>query len=148
MFEIFVGTLVLGLALFFSYYVYRGSHFKETYPLYALFQKIDGLNIGNDVKISGVKVGKVHSYTIDPQTYFAKVKMAIDKNVSVPTDTSADIISESLLGGKYISLNPGLETKKFAPEGVIETTQSSISFEGMVSKYLFGGGGKSEKSES
>lgn len=142
--EFFVGLCVIAISGWFLYVAYHSSNqsFSETYKVYALFNRIDGVNIGSDIKISGVKVGYVKSYTIDPKTYQAKVELAIRKDLSIPSDSIISIVSESLLGGKYMTIQIGMSSKTLKEQDIVRNTQSSVNLESMISKYMFGGGEK------
>jgi phospholipid/cholesterol/gamma-HCH transport system substrate-binding protein len=137
--EAITGAVVLAIASGFFYYVYTTSGTKVVngYNLYAKFDRIDGLVEGNDIKLSGVKVGDVQHISIDPKTFLARVDMTIDSSIILPDDTSAQIVSESLMGGKYIALVPGGSDASLAPNDQLTYTQSSISIEGLIGKYLF-----------
>ncbi len=139
MIEAVMGTIVLIIASFFLIFAYTSSKggVYTGYPLIAKFDRIDGLTIGNDVRISGVKVGSIVSIDIDPKTFLAQVVMTVRKDLALPADTAAEIISESLMGGKYIALIPGGEDKTLAAGEQITYTQSSVSFENLLGKYLF-----------
>ncbi len=137
--EAMTGALVLAGAGFFFYHAYESSGTAPVngYALNAKFDRIDGLIEGNDVKLSGVKVGDVSHVTLDPQTYLAVVELSLDKTIQLPRDTSAQIVSESLMGGKYIALVPGGDEENLKPGETITHTQSSMNFEGLIGKFLF-----------
>jgi phospholipid/cholesterol/gamma-HCH transport system substrate-binding protein len=137
--EAIIGAAVLVVAGFFLFFAYSSSHsnLPKGYILYAHFERIDGLNIGSDVKISGVKVGTIKTMEIDPTTYQAKVGIQVREDIKVPNDSSAEVASESLLGGKYVAVVPGGSDQYLSPDSVITQTQSSISFEALISKFLF-----------
>lgn len=137
--EAMTGALVLAGAGFFFYHAYESSGTVPAngYALNAKFDRIDGLIEGNDVKMSGVKVGDVTHVTLDPLTYMAIVEFSLDSKIQLPKDTSAQIVSESLMGGKYIALVPGGDEENLKPGETIIYTQSSISFEGLIGKFLF-----------
>jgi phospholipid/cholesterol/gamma-HCH transport system substrate-binding protein len=139
MIEAVMGAIVLIIATFFLIFAYTSSKggVYTGYPLIAKFDRIDGLSIGNDVRISGVKVGSIVSIDIDPKTFLAQVVMTVRKGLALPTDTAAEITSESLMGGKYIALIPGGDEKTLTPGEQITYTQSSVSFENLLGKYLF-----------
>ena len=109
----------------------------DGYVVYAQFERIDGLTVGSDIKMSGVKIGTIQHVEIDPKTYQAKVTMILKREIELPEDSSAEVASESLLGGKYIALMPGGSDQYLKPGGQIVHTQSSISFESLISKFLF-----------
>ncbi len=139
--EAITGAIVLAVAGGFFYYAYSNSGTKvmDGYHLNANFDRIDGLVEGNDVKLSGVKVGDVSKISIDPKTYLAKVTMTLENNVLLPDDSSAQIVSESLMGGKYIALVPGGSEDLLKDGDQIQYTQSSVNLEGLIGKYIFSG---------
>jgi phospholipid/cholesterol/gamma-HCH transport system substrate-binding protein len=105
--------------------------------LSAEFDRVDGLNAGSDVKIAGVKVGSVVSMRIDPQSFQAQVTMRVQPGLRLPTDTSAEVQSEGLLGGKYISLVPGGSERMLGEGGRITETQGSVSLESLLGRFIF-----------
>lgn len=137
--EVITGAVVLVVAaLFLAYAVSRsGTAIGSGYTLYANFAHVDGLNIGADVQIAGVKVGTVTEERLNPKTFEAVVAMSIDNGVQLPKDTGASIFDASLLGGKYVSLSPGGDTANLQPGQTISATQSSISLEDLLGKFIF-----------
>jgi phospholipid/cholesterol/gamma-HCH transport system substrate-binding protein len=137
--EILTGAAVLAVAV--GFLVYAVSHSGQTttagYTLQARFERIDGLAIGSDVRIAGVKVGTVTEARIDPKDFIAVVSMSVRPDIQLPKDTSAEITSESLLGGKYLSLSPGGDDTILKPGQTITITQSSISLEQLLGKFIF-----------
>ena len=137
--EAFIGAVVLSVAALFFVSVYSTSqkNISDGYFLDAQFERIDGINVGSDIKMSGVKIGAVHHIEIDRKTYQAKVTLRLKNQIQLPKDSSAEIASESLLGGKYVALVPGGSDNFLKPGETITYTQSSISFEALISKFLF-----------
>ena len=116
----------------------------QGWELKAKFNSIDGLGVGNDVRIGGVKVGTVVGLNIDQQDYRALVKMQILKELKLPFDTVAAVVSEGVLGGKYIALIPG-KGKLSDQNGLFLTKTKDVEpVETTVGKEIFGlgvGGG-------
>lgn len=141
-FETIIGFFVLFIAIVFTYFAYQSSSEKinedDQYALVANFDNADGIKIGSEVRVSGVVIGKVVHKELDYDTYSAVIKMTLNKKVKLSEDSSAQILSSSLLGDKYISIAPGNEEKILKNNDVIEFTQSSINIEGIISKFLFG----------
>ncbi len=137
--ETVAGAVVLAVALGFLAYaiLHSGRSVTSGYPLTASFDHIDGLNVGGDVRIAGVKVGSVTSERIDPKTFQAIVTLSVRDGIELPTDTAAEITSESLLGGKYINLSPGGADADLKPGQAITITQSSVSLEQLLGKFIF-----------
>ena len=150
--ETTVGLGVIVLCLFLITMVFRSgllSTGKSYYTLHTAFERADGINVGNDVSISGVKVGEVTAKIIDPNNYNALVTIIVEKGLKLSVDTSAEITSTGLFGDKYISLVPGAETDLLKDGDTIEFTQSSISIEGLITKFFFGlDSAKGDKEES
>lgn len=137
--ETLTGALVLVVALAFLGFAvaHSGRTATSGYTLRARFDSIAGLSVGNDVKIAGVKVGSVTSAVIDPKSFDAIITMSVRDDIQLPKDSSASITSESLLGGKYISLSPGGDETDLKPGQTITITQSSISLEDLLGKFIF-----------
>ncbi|TNE60198.1 MAG: outer membrane lipid asymmetry maintenance protein MlaD [Alphaproteobacteria bacterium] len=141
--ETLVGTLVLVVAGFFLTYAYQTADMNSTaggYKVIAQFDRVDGLVVGADVRMSGIKIGTVSDQALDQQTYYATVTMIIDQTIQLPDDTSAKITSEGLLGGSYISLEPGGSMDMLGEGGEITMTQGSIDLMGLIGKAIFATG--------
>ena len=137
--ETLTGAAVLAVALGFLGYAvaHSGRSSGSGYPLEARFDHIDGLTVGGDVRIAGVKVGTVTEERIDPKSFYAIVTMTVRDDIKLPKDSGASITSESLLGGKYISLSPGGDETIFKPGQMMTITQSSVSLEELLGKFIF-----------
>jgi phospholipid/cholesterol/gamma-HCH transport system substrate-binding protein len=115
------------------------------YKLHASFDHIDGLNAGADVRIAGVKVGNVVDLRVDPKTFLALVTLSINDQIHLPKDTAAEITSESLLGGKFLNLSQGGDDQDLAPGATITITQSSVSLEQLLGKFIFSAASLTDK---
>ncbi|HEX3573254.1 MAG TPA: outer membrane lipid asymmetry maintenance protein MlaD [Rhodopila sp.] len=137
--ETLTGAVVLVVvAAFLAYAVaHSGRSAGSGYSLQARFDHIDGLNVGSDVRIAGVKVGTVTDEQLDTKSFGAVVTMTVRDGIDLPKDTGASITSESLLGGKYISLSPGGDDATLKPGQTITVTQSSVSLEELLGKFIF-----------
>ena len=148
--EAIIGAVVLMIAGFFFVTAYSTNQksIVDGYSLYAQFERVDGLNVGSDVKMSGVKVGAVSKLEINPKTYQARVTITLQPAIRLPQDSSAEITSESLLGGKYVALVPGGSEAFLKSNEEIVYTQSSVSFESLISKFLFSQSSESKPNDS
>jgi phospholipid/cholesterol/gamma-HCH transport system substrate-binding protein len=137
--ETVTGAVVILLAAGFLGYAvaHSGRSGGAGYKLHANFDSIDGLGVGSDVKMAGVKVGSVTGTGIDPKTFQATVTLAVDDAIKLPKDSSASVVSEGLLGGKYLLLQPGGDTADIPPGGQITITQSSVNIEELLGKFVF-----------
>lgn len=147
-FETLLGAAILAVAAFFVVQTYKstGQSSKDGYYVVAYFDRIDGVMVGTDVKVSGVKVGSIAGVSMEPDTYRAKVVLKLEKRLKIPQDSSAEIISESLLGGKYITIIPGIDDDFIQPNGTIKQTTSAVNFESLISKFMLESG-KSSKTD-
>jgi len=137
--EVLIGAIVLVVAAGFLAYAlaHSGRASGSGYDLSAKFDHIDGLAVGSDVRLAGVKVGTVVGEQIDPKTFEAVVTFTVRNDIKLPKDTAAIITSESLLGGKYVSLQPGGDDATLQPGQSITITQGSVSLEELLGKFIF-----------
>lgn len=137
--ETLIGALVLVVALVFVVFTLRQNTVQTVsgYAVHGEFTGVGGLTTGADVRLSGIKVGSVLEQTIDPETYMARVTMSIDESIKLPTDTSARISSEGLLGGSFVALDPGAEDAMIQPGGEIIYTQAAADLVGLLTQLVF-----------
>ncbi|AEI37245.1 MAG: outer membrane lipid asymmetry maintenance protein MlaD [Zymomonas mobilis subsp. pomaceae] len=142
--EALVGLLVIIATIGFAIHAWKktgGGVAANAIHIKALFPNAGGIDSDSDVKIAGVKVGSVVTEKLDPQSYQVMMTLALDPTIPVPSDSSAAITSDSLLGSSYISLMPG-GSEKFLKEGdTILDTQGSVNLMGLIGHYLNSSGG-------
>lgn len=138
--ETLMGAVVIAVAVAFVVFAYTRSSVAtvEGYHVTAKFTRIDGLLRGSDVRIGGIKVGSVISQDLDPKTYQAVVRLSVARDIELPTDSTAAVVSDGLLGGKYLNIEPGGAEDFIKPGGEIQYTQSSIMLEQLIGKFAFG----------
>lgn len=141
--ETVMGAVVLAVAGGFLYFAYDNSNVKKIdgYALSADFTNVAGIGVGSDVRIGGIKVGVVEGLKLDPQSYQAVATLRVGEDVKLPKDSSAAIQSAGLLGDKFITLEPGGDEENMKDGDTITMTQSSVSIEEMIGKFVFSGGG-------
>ena len=139
--ETLVGFGVIVVAAIFVFYGYSVTDLSggDGYVVSAEFDRVDGLTIGSDVRMSGIKIGTVTALSLDAQSYAANVSMIIGSDIELPDDTSAKITSEGLLGGNYISSAGGNEDMLSGGDEILYT-QGSVDLIGLVSQALFSAG--------
>lgn len=138
--ETLVGTMVLVVAGFFLAYAYTTADLggsSDSYNLSASFDRVDGLSVGSDVRMSGIKIGTVTGQTLDPVTFLARVELSIDKSFDLPEDTSAKVASDGLLGGAYVSLEAGGAMDLLSQGDEIEFTQGSVDIMSLIGQAIF-----------
>ncbi|WP_102222845.1 outer membrane lipid asymmetry maintenance protein MlaD [Acidimangrovimonas sediminis] len=147
--EIFAGGAVLAIAIAFLVYAAGATGLTQTtgggYDLHASFRSIEGISPGADVKLAGVKVGRITSITLDPKTYRADTTIQMNKGIVLPTDSAILISQDGLLGGSYVEIVPGGSLDNLKPGGEITDTQGSVSLISLLMKFV---GGDSSGSSS
>jgi phospholipid/cholesterol/gamma-HCH transport system substrate-binding protein len=146
--EVGMGAFVLIVCACFGVFIYSTSQWKnpDGYEVIAKFDRIDGLMRGGEVRMSGVKVGHIKDMHLDPKSYMAVVRISLAPHVVLPTDTSAEIVSDGLLGGKVMALIPGGDEESIPPEGEIMFTQAAVSLESLIGQFIFSSQEKKEES--
>ena len=137
--EIAAGLLVVAAALGFVIFAGKGAGMGsggDTYDLRASFRSIEGVSLGSDVKLAGVKVGTLTQVSLNPQTYMADAVLSLQKSVELPSDSAVLISSEGLLGGNFIELQPGGMPDVLAPGDEIEDTQGAVSLVSLLMKFV------------
>lgn len=138
--EVFFGAIVIAVALFFFVFAYKATNISSSqdgYEIIAKFDRVDGLVNGSDVRISGVKIGSIRKLSLDKSAYLATAHIIISKDVPVPVDSTAEIISDGLLGSKYLSIMPGASEQNLKNGEQIQRTQAAVNFESLIGKFLF-----------
>ena len=138
-FEAIIGALVITLSIVFLYFGFSSIKLNnsDNYNISALFNRIDGIKIGSDIRMSGIKIGTVSKQELDNTSFEAKVSMSIDSKILIPDDSSAKITSDGLLGGNYISIEPGGSDIFLSNDEEIFFTQGSVDLIGLVGEALF-----------
>lgn len=147
--EILAGAAVLAVALGFTLYAARGVGLGgegDSYPLTASFRSVEGISVGTDVRLAGVKVGTVTDLSLNAETYFADATISMRKDVALPVDSTILISSEGLLGGNFVEVQPGGALENLEPGSEIEDTQGAVSLISLLLKFV-GGGGDSAPSD-
>ncbi|WP_422365947.1 outer membrane lipid asymmetry maintenance protein MlaD [Pelagibius sp.] len=141
MIETIMGAVVLLVAVSFVVFAFRTTSIDSAngsgYQLLVEFDDASGLVTGTDVRMAGVKVGSVLSQRLNPETYFAEVSLSIDETIKLPTDSSARIIPEGLLGGNYVALEPGGAEDYLSDGEQIQFTQGSINVVDLLGRFIF-----------
>ena len=149
--ETVMGGVVLIVAAMFVGIAFQSGTVSAPagYQVIAEFDDASGLGPGSEVRMSGVKIGTVHSQELDPETYFAVVTLNISESIKLPGDTSARIIADGLLGSNFIALEPGGDEEMIPAGGEITFTQGSINVVDLLGRFIFSaaevGGEKKEK---
>ena len=139
--ETLVGAVVVAAAIVFFMFAYNKSDVARVngYTVSGSFNSVGSLKPGDEVRLSGIKIGSVTGLQLDPQYFQAIVTMSIDNNIKLPDDTSASISADGLLGGSFVSLQPGFSDVTLANGDEISLTQGAVNIMDLISRALFGG---------
>ena len=141
--EVITGAAVLVAASGFLVYASQFGGFDgasaDDAVYTASFRSAEGVGVGTDVRLAGVKIGRVTGLDLDPATFRADTSIAIDPEIVLPDDTAIIISSEGLLGGSFVELLPGGSPFNLDPGDEILDTQSSVSIVQLLLKFVAGG---------
>ncbi|SPH21981.1 putative phospholipid ABC transporter-binding protein MlaD [Ascidiaceihabitans donghaensis] len=140
--EVAVGGIVLAAAMGFAIYATQlagVSGPSDSYPLTASFRSIEGVSVGTDVRLAGVKVGTVTDVTLNTQTFRADATVNVQQSVEIPDDSAIVVASEGLLGGNFIEIVPGGSPFNFEEGAEITDTQGAVSLISLLLKFVSGG---------
>ncbi|MDW4497492.1 outer membrane lipid asymmetry maintenance protein MlaD [Sulfitobacter sp. D35] len=146
--EVIVGGAVLAAAIAFAVYAGQATGVtagrSASYPLEASFRSLEGVNVGTDVKLAGVKIGTVTDVRLNPETYRADTVVSVQDGIAIPDDSAIVVASEGLLGGNFIEIVPGGSPFFFEPGDAITDTQGAVSLISLLLKFVSGDGGGGE----
>ncbi len=140
--EVLVGAAVLAAAVAFVVYAGQATGFStgtDTYPLSASFRSLEGITVGSDVRLAGVKVGTVTDVVLNPETYRADTTVVLQDDILIPDDSAIVISSEGLLGGNFVEIMPGGSPFFFDAGATIDDTQGAVSLVSLLLKFVSGG---------
>ena len=134
--------LGFGVLIFACLFLFMAASRIDTkkidgYTYLACFSKIGGLEVGSDVRISGIKVGSVLATKLNKDDYSAEVILNIDSKIRLPIDTVAAIADVGIMGDKYIRLEPGKSQAVLENGDKLQQTRNYKSLEDNVSEFIF-----------
>ena len=140
--EVIIGAAVLTVALGFVVFLFQSTGLSVSnsrhYELKADFRSADGIHVGTDVRLAGVKVGTVSDLSLNVETYRAEAELAIENAVDIPEDSALTVSSEGLLGGNFIEIIPGASYEYMQPGDEFLDTQGSVSLISLLLKFVSG----------
>lgn len=151
LFESIVGLVVVAVAgvfLVFSMNQRSEAAPRDSYVLTASFDRVDGIGVGSEVRVAGKKVGVVSSIDLDPTTYRAVVDFTLPNTIAheseavefrIPDDSTAQIVSDGLLGGAYVSIMIGGSFETLLPGDQLQYTNSPVDLLSVLAAFADGG---------
>ena len=133
-----VGAVVIVAAgCFLAYSLTVGGTVRpHGYEVRARFGQVGSLAPGAVVSVAGVKIGTVASIKLDPQTFLASTTLDLDPAVPLPSDSTAKIVSDGLLGGSHVVIEPGAARESLKSGGEIENTQGAVDLFSLIGQFL------------
>jgi len=136
-----VSLMVLAIKISGLSNIYDGNN---GYKITADFENIGGLKTRARVTIGGVQVGRVTDIKLNREdldegsVFRSRVTFSLNKNVILPQDSQAQILTSGLLGDNYIGLQPGFGHDLIESNGHIplENTQSAMVLEELISSFI------------
>lgn len=139
--ELTVGVFIIAGLLAIAVLALRVSgvtlNTGDSYKVHAHFDNVSGLSKRARVTMAGVTIGQVTDIKIDKNRYTGLVEMAIYSDVdTLPTDSTASIVTAGLLGEKYIGISVGGDDQMLADGDEIHDTQSALVLEELIGRFL------------
>ncbi len=135
--HILVGAVVfLGLAALFALSAGSDGGTLGSYRVVAHFTTAEGVFLDSPVRLAGVEIGRVSGMEFDSRRQTAIVTMEIVPEVELPLDSIAIVTSESMIGGRFIRIEPGGELEMLKDGERMDYTQGSIMFEDLLAKII------------
>tara|TARA_B100000963_G_scaffold360495_1_gene391589 strand:- start:1819 stop:2745 length:927 start_codon:yes stop_codon:yes gene_type:complete len=118
--------IISGIFLFLLGYNFLNSTslFKKENNLFALYDNVEGLQVGTKVTVNGLSVGKVSKIDFLPNTTQILVSFNIRNDVVFSKNSVAELYEAGLIGGKSIAIHPVYDNFKKFKSG--DTLKSSI----------------------
>ena len=134
----FFTVIVASLFLYKFISVNSNNSNNSYYDLNAKFLEVGGLNVGNDVKMSGVKVGVINRVYLDEE-FLANVEFKVFSNINIPKESTVSISSDGILGNKYLSITPENRSSSdfLQDDERVFKVKDYESIEDQVSKIIF-----------
>ncbi len=136
--ETVIGAVVILAAVGFGLYAAQvggAGGGGDAIPLSAQFRSVEGIAVGTDVRLAGIRVGSVTGLDLDPATYQARATFTVERTIEIPEDSDIKIASEGLLGGSFLEITPGASEFMLAEGDEILNTQSSVSLLNLLMRF-------------
>ena len=140
--EIAVGGVVLALAVGFAAFLAQStglSGSSSSYPISASFRSAEGISVGTDIRLAGVKIGTISDLKLNSETYRAESILSVRNDVRIPDDSALVVASEGLLGGSFVEVIPGASLGYLEAGDEIIDTQGSVSLIQLLLKFVSSG---------
>ncbi len=138
--EFILGLLILFISIISIFYYSSKINLLskiETLQINSSFFDIGNMNVGNDVKINGVKVGEVLNIKLDQTTYMAIITSSIDKSINIPDDSVFKISNNGFIGTSYIEIQLGNSEETLKNNDYSDNNIDAVSLEEIINNFIF-----------
>ena len=138
--EFILGLFILIISIIcIFYYSSKINLFNkiETFQINSSFFDIGNVNIGNDVKIKGVKVGEVSGISLDQESYMSIITSSIDKNIKIPVNSIFKISNNGFIGSPYIEIQLGESEVLLKNNDYTTNNIDAVSLEEIINNFIF-----------
>ena len=138
--EYILGLLILIISIIsIFYYSSKLNLFKkmDTLQINSSFFDIGNINIGNDVKINGVKVGEITGISLDQESYMAIITSTVDQSIKIPNDSTFKISNNGFIGSPYIEIELGNSKISFNNNDYTINNVDAVSLEEIINNFIF-----------
>jgi phospholipid/cholesterol/gamma-HCH transport system substrate-binding protein len=134
--EVIVGAAVVAIAAALAILIHFWPQIAggSGYDLDAKLAKTDGLAVGSEVRVSGVKVGSITGLVLDPINYLATVHMNIQGKIKLPVDSTLQVMTSEIIGNPYVAIFPGKAAVMLPSNGMIARSCGSEDVMAMVGR--------------
>ena len=138
--EFILGLLIIVISIIcIFYYSIKINLFNkvESFQINSSFFEIGNLNIGNDVKIKGVKVGEVSNISLDQDNYMAIITSSVDESIKIPNDSIFKIANNGFIGSPYIEIELGNSKETLKNNDYTINNVDAVSLEEIINSFIF-----------
>jgi phospholipid/cholesterol/gamma-HCH transport system substrate-binding protein len=143
-----VALVVAALALWLASAGGKAAQAGNGYLLTARFDQVDGLSTGSPVFLSGIQVGSVLKIELVPGALKPLVTMSVRRDLAIPNDSAVLVMSDGMLGAKFVRIEPGSETESLKPGERFQSVQDSVIVEQILQKIVQGAEARRRGDES
>lgn len=131
------GAVTIALVALGMYLSARGGGGDTAgYLLKATYDQADGVSAGSPVYLAGVRVGVVERMTLNSRTLKPTVTMRIRDHIAIPEESAAMIMSDGVLGEKYIKIEPGSGDETMAKGSEFDLVQDAVIVEELLQRIV------------
>ena len=138
--EYILGLLILIISIIcIFYYSSKINLFNkvDTLQVNSSFFDIGNINVGNDVKIMGVKIGEISGISLDQENYMAIITSSVNEGIEIPNDSIFKISNNGFIGSPYIEIELGNSEVSFKNNDNTINNVDAVSLEEIINNFIF-----------